>query len=476
MKFALSLVLVCFSFSAMAMELNLGACQSTAEQFILKGNSSDKFQGARQWDFKKFTRHFNDHEGGKCEKESFDQALKESKEYWNYIKGRYHCPQEGKKQCESVDLNIAYIHNMEEIYNGSSVVSDEENEKDNALIAENKKEKCQVNVDPAHKKVIDLHKNVFTIITHLPEVNSPVGICDHIPAQDRAKPNEQVNKVTLMKTVMTRCFIGKVKAMFASIKDLFTGLWDLLVLAKDLTVKYGSFIIDYLKAAWYGTTATFFAESAVQGVNFINKLAEDLKAIPDAIINAVSQQVADFKCMNLSAQAEMVCYAGKYIETEVAIAILTGGAGTGTKVASKAGQAVKLAEKSLALAKIEKKAAAGAKVVEFAQTAKKAEKLGGLKALLKEIGHKLDDFPQPSDFFKKGKTYGDDDLKAFMKKAGATDDVMGDAKKFRKWCARKGGMAFHPDRFSHYGRKDITDAAALEFKNFMAICDVLTAD
>jgi hypothetical protein len=463
----LLMILISISSNAFAIEMNLGACQATANEFILKGDQTTSHPGARLWNFKKFSSRFQDHQGSECEREAFDQALKEAKEYWDHIKEKYHCPKEGMKVCESALMNENYISGMADIYNGSIVISDKENEK---ILAKNPK--CVI-YPPAHQKVKDLHKDVFKILTYMPDINAPVDACAHIAPKDRKSATANSSQASIVGSAIGGCMIGIIKGIFSNIKDLVTGLWDLLKMGYELAKKFGSTIIDFLKAAWYGTTATFFAEQAAQGQDFFKKLVDGFKSIPNAIYSAVSSGVADFQCLNGPAQTAAICKGVGYVGSEIFIGILTGGIGIEAKLAAKAADAAKLVSKSSEVARVvktEKKVVEGIKVVEAGTKANKAaSKIDELRSVFKNLVTEIDPkFKYPSDYFKGIKNIDAQQARKYMMDMGAKE---ADLKPGSRW-SKVMGSKLHPDRFARHNNPEIEMMAHKESLNFQGIFEM----
>jgi hypothetical protein len=450
MKLSLFFFFIFFVIShAKAMELNLGECQTTAQTYILQGSASDSYPGARLWNFKKFSKTFADHEGSQCERQTFNQALQETNEYWKHIEKKYNCPKEGVKQCESVASNLAYVDSMEKLYDGSKL---------GAEITVDKN--CQTVID---HKTQNLSKDVFQIIGHIPAINGPVDECAHVPSKDRKGAYDNLSSTTVVSSAIGGCMINIIKGFFNNIKDLLMSLWDLMGMAVDLTKKYGGLIVDFLKAAWYGSTATFFAEQAAQGADFFKDLMKSFKAIPQALYNAAAGQVKDFQCMNAVARTEMICKAAGYLGPEILLAVFTGGTATAAKLAAKSTTALTLVKRTDKATDIARAAVKGGKIADKVIDTKKFRKV------LNDLGHKID-FEVPTEYFNASKIYEKDDIIKYMKKIGATEDQISSPQKLKKWCVRKAAKV-HPDVFAHLKNADIIKASEYEFKNFMNLCD-----
>jgi hypothetical protein len=464
-------LLFTLSINAFALEMNLGACQTAADEFIIKGDRATVSPGARLWNFKKFSSRFKDHEGSECEKEAFDQALKESKEYWDYIKDRSHCPKEGEKVCDSVEANLKYISGMEIIYDGSAVIPDDQNQKTLTV----KNEPNCVQGHTYNNQIRDLHKHVFTVLPYLPTINAPLDNCAHVPAKDRVGSNSNSSQASVIGSAVTGCMIKFVQGIFSNISDLVTGLWDLLEMGYELAKKFGSLIIDFLKAGWYGTTATFVAEQMAQGSDFFSNIAKSFKSIPQAIYKAVSTEVADFKCLNGPAQTAAVCKGVGYVGTEIAFGILTGGIGTEAKLAAKSAKIAKAASKSSELAKIantEKKFIKGVKVVEAANSANKTKtKIEEFRNMFKKLVHEIDPkFVSPSDYFTGAKEVNHEEALAYMKKL-KPDITEADLKPNSRW-SKVMGSKLHPDRFAKHNNPELDKMAHKESLNFQGLFEL----
>ena len=463
MKLSLLFFFIFFVLShAKAMELNLGECQATAITYILKGSVSDSHPGARLWNFKNFSKTFADNEGSNCERQAFNQALQEAYEYWKHIEKKYECPKEGVKQCESVESNLAYIDGMEKLYDGSKLGAGITVDKNCPIVFDHKTQKFS--------------KDVFQIIGHLPGINGSVDECAHLPAKDRKGAYDNFSSTTVVSSAIGGCMVNIIKGFFNNIKDLLTSLWDLMGMAVDMTKKFGGLIVDFLKAAWYGSTATFFAEQAAQGAGFFKDLMNSFKAIPRALYNAAAGQVKDFQCMNAVGRTEMICKAAGYLGPEILLAVFTGGSGTAAKLAAQSSTAlslVKRTDKANDIARVagqENKLVKGVKMADKVSDAKKnTGKAGDFRKVLNDLGHKID-FEVPTEYFKKGKNYEKDDIMKYMKKIGATEDQISSPQKLKKWCTRKAAKV-HPDVFNHLRNADITKASEHEFKNFMNLCN-----
>lgn len=443
------LLMICSTFSH-AMTLDLGECQETAQGFIAKGSTSATHPGARLWDLKKISQTVSKN-NGECVNKTFNQALEESKEYWLHIKEKYHCPHEGSSQCESVIINMSYINNMENIFD--------------------KYPKCELNAS-GHTTANTLAEDTFHIVGHLPGVNSPVGACDHIPAGDRKGAFDKHSTTTVVSSAIGGCLVGFIKGFFNNIKDVVTSLWSLLELGQKLAAKFGMMIVNFLKAAWYGTTGTFFAELTAQGSQFFKDVMNTFKSLPEALYNALSNGISDFNCLNGPAKTAAICKAAGYIAPEVLLAIFTGGTGNAAKASAEAASTaislVKKADKATDIVKVADRASDASKL---GKAGKARGKVGDFRKILSDLGHNLD-FPTPSEYFKTGSTYQKDDVIKYLKKLGADESIVSEPKRFKKWCVRKAAQ-LHPDRFSYLNKSNINAAADFEFKNFMNICNVI---
>lgn len=446
----------------LAMGLQLGECQGTAEKYILKGSTTDSFPGARLWNFKKFSKTFRDHEGSNCEKQAFDQALQESNEYWKNIEKKYKCPRHGIKQCDLVESNLAYIDTLEKLYDGSSV-------KDGLTV-----KNCQIEID---KKTKELGKDVFQIVEHLPVINSPVDECAHIPSKDRKGPYNNLSSTSVISAAISGCMVNIIKGFFNNISDLVKSLWDLMGIAYDMTKKFGGDIIDFLKAAWYGNTATFFSEHAAQGAGFFKDLTNSFKVIPQALYNAAATQMKDFQCMNQVARTELICKAAGYLGPEILLAVFTGGSGNVAKVATHSTKALSMVNRTdnasdlAKIAKQENNFAKAANKVDKVSDASRRAKPRDFRKALRDLGHKID-FEVPTEYFKKGVQYDKKDIVNYLKKIGASEEQLSSPQKLQRWCKRK-ASSVHPDLFARYKNEDLIKASTFEFQTFLNLCEVV---
>lgn len=166
------------------------------------------------------------------------------------------------------------------------------------------------------------------------------GMCSHIPIEKRKGTFDEYSPTSIVTAAIGGCVVDLVRGFFSNIWDLLKSLWELGKFAFEMQKKFGKEIVSFLKAAWNGNEAMYFAEKAAQGEGLIKKIANGLKELPSTILTALNNKVADFKCMNGVAQTQMVCHAVGYLGPEALLLVFTGGTGNAAKLATKTSAAV----------------------------------------------------------------------------------------------------------------------------------------
>lgn len=336
-------------------------CESYSKsKYLVKGDWKSSEGGDRLWNFKKLTQKFNSSDAARCDKEAFKQALEDSNEYWEGIKEKYGCPDSGPLiQCESVNTNLAYLNQCRATY--SDHLSDVH---EDVLTCDQ---------SPAgHGEARKLIKHHAEILPHLLDTlpKLPHDPCSVVPWKYRKKPN--VMEKGSATDAIGACLVGQLQGIFNNVKDLFTGLWDLLKLGATLAEKFGSKMIDFLKAIHYSTMPLFIAETMSEGSTFLKDLAKGLMGIPQMIQTMAKNEVKEWQCMNQTGQANYACKAMAYVGTDVVITVLTGGA-------LKASMLTKAIKPVSTLMRIEKTAMKGAELAKLTKAAE-AAKAGGAAA------------------------------------------------------------------------------------------------
>lgn len=181
--------------------------------------------------------------------------------------------------------------------------------------------------DPSFRNVKKWVKT-NTILLDALDKKTASAVCDAIPGQYKKKPGVVENEN--IGNHIASCLEGFVMGVFNDIKGLFTSIWSVMKLAYKITVKFpgeiGKKILSFLKAAYYGTIPTFWAELKSQGSKFLKDIGNALAAIPKGILDAGKKELVEWKCLNNAGRTNYVCKTIGYVGTEVVIGILTGGA------------------------------------------------------------------------------------------------------------------------------------------------------
>lgn len=123
----------------------------------------------------------------------------------------------------------------------------------------------------------------------------------------------------VISKAMGSCLIEVIKGAFDFLVAQIKGIWDLLELSYDLAKKFGSFIVDYLKASWNGTQATFWAEKYLQGNNFFSNMVKTVKEIPTIITKVFQQESEKFRCMPLEKKVDFICHTTGRVGPEIVL-------------------------------------------------------------------------------------------------------------------------------------------------------------
>lgn len=366
-----------FFLGLLSLTLNLGfagtnkitpACESYAKShYLVKGSWSSTEGEDRLWDFSKLTKKFNSSEAAHCDKEAFSQALEDSNEYWHSVKAQHNCPNSGPLlACESAASNLLYLAHCRETYAVHS-----RDVHDNVLNCDH----ASPGLNHA-KKFVEHHTEVLShLVSSLPKPKADP--CKSVPFKYRKTQGLDHGSVGDM---IGSCLIGELQGIFSNVKDLFSGLWDLLKLAGKFSAKYAEKNVAFLRAIWNGTVPYFIAETLSEGSSFVKDLAKTLMAIPQAIEARAKNEVKEWQCLNNAGHANYVCKAMSYVGTEAVITILTGGALKASMVA----KAIRPMEELMLIEKVAVKGEEAAKIAEGAKVASEATNSAShLKTLLK---------------------------------------------------------------------------------------------
>ncbi len=317
-KIFLLLINVVFYFSAYA-EIQ-PKCQKEAQKFIKKGDL--KQSSGRVWNFELLTSKETPH--NECLKEIFNQAHSEAKSYWDKIKEKNNCPNKAKSQCENATINLTYLESQKLIFN------------------EHHDEHCD------QKESFTQH--ITPIMTALPLIEED-KTCDFVPAEKRKKM-EGVLKIGYES--VKGCLKNFVVKFLTNIRDVFTSLWELTKFGAQLAVKFGEGIVDFLKAAWYGTMTTFLAEMYSDGSDMMDNFISGLKELPSMIENYAEKEYTEFQCLNGVGRTEYVCGAIGYLAPDALLLFFTMGSSStvqATTIGTKIKQALKPIDKLVDLSK-----------------------------------------------------------------------------------------------------------------------------
>jgi hypothetical protein len=71
-------------------------------------------------------------------------------------------------------------------------------------------------------------------------------------------------------------------------------VWEIANLASSLTLKFGTQMANFFKAAYKGTLTQFYAETSNNQNQFIQDLAKSLMSIPQAILQSFEKEKTEF--------------------------------------------------------------------------------------------------------------------------------------------------------------------------------------
>ena len=108
-----------------------------------------------------------------------------------------------------------------------------------------------------------------------------------------------------------------------SVEDLLSSIWDLAkAFSKTVNATFwGTY--DFLKAAFTGNLSYWYAEASNNASDFLNKLVNSIKAIPNAVVDFVKDKSDDWDCRNDKGQVEMACRIAGYLGTDTLAAVMT---------------------------------------------------------------------------------------------------------------------------------------------------------
>lgn len=278
-------------------ELNLGECQQTARNYILQGSESDSHPGARLWNFSKFTKVLKNGSGTSCDRTAFNQALHETHDYYTYIKSKYKCPQAGVNRCDDVASNLAYIDTLEKLYDGNRITRGKTDEK------------CNIVIDPS---IENLANDSTEVVTKLPKINETTEACSHIPIKDRRGTLENISWLAFSTLLNSQCNVAFQKGFTNNLKGIGPSILEGIELDYNnkiqKTFQFVKLFGDlYSYASQIGTSADFFSETIVQGVEFAKNLMSKVQTITKMIYDSMIKEYNSFTCLNSLARAEIFC-------------------------------------------------------------------------------------------------------------------------------------------------------------------------
>lgn len=120
-----------------------------------------------------------------------------------------------------------------------------------------------------------------------------------------------------------QCLTSLFEGLKESAEDLLGLLWDVAKAFSKVVSSTFWGTWDFLKAAFTGNLAYWFAEASNNAGDFAQSFIKAISAIPNAVVSFVKDKAEDWDCRNDKGQVEMACRLTGYMGGDTLIAALT---------------------------------------------------------------------------------------------------------------------------------------------------------
>jgi hypothetical protein len=127
--------------------------------------------------------------------------------------------------------------------------------------------------------------------------------CSGIPTRFLRTSNERSGPVDYVGN----CLMGVIKGVIANIKLYFSSILEVGKFAVKFVAKFGDTMWKFLKAAYYGAMATFWAEFYAEGTQLVRDLAESILNIPQTLQAVAERQLNNWGCLSNRGRTEYIC-------------------------------------------------------------------------------------------------------------------------------------------------------------------------
>jgi len=337
-------------------------CESQARPFLVappfEEARSLNHPGSRQWDFNRILKA--ERSGAippNCRELIWKQADLDAAEYWTFIGEKYGCLTEEmnlpgvrpancpEKKWTSVKANLDFLVYVRSLHEGQTRLGAEA-----AAAPDCSDTESPDPVDTLAVDLVDIIEPEPTPPTPTPQgdlgidINlllatggTPQGLnsgiteqqlmardpCAEIPAEKRGTSAEGWLGI---RDQTWGCVKGAAEGIYDTLESTIMGLWDLLVLGKDIIAGAGSAVIELAQAMCGGSVTALITEWAMDAEAATSKLAKAIMGIPEAIYGWLESQSDYFMCLNTAAQTEYICKATTRVVGEIGVAAIGAGA------------------------------------------------------------------------------------------------------------------------------------------------------
>jgi hypothetical protein len=330
-------------------------CESTAGRYLVGPELEEArhldHPGARTWNFHKMLAA---EKSGtlslECAAAIWKQAEQDATDYWKVVGEKYDCltpegelPRAKPASCpsskwDSVEANLHYIvyvrglheHQGPRAHAGESGSNCNIPESPDAIQTLGNDLAAIVGPEPrAPRRIAEGNigldaEELFASDTLTPPPNSGISTADLLaPHPCSEVPPEMRGSVPdgwrYLRDQTWACVKGAAHGIYDTLESTISGLWDLLVLGKDIVVGAGSAVIDLAKAMYGGSVTDLVTEWAFNAEAAYSKLVNALMSIPEAIYTWLGKQGDYFMCLNETAQREYICKAATRVIGEIGL-------------------------------------------------------------------------------------------------------------------------------------------------------------